>query len=66
MYNREVSYVAAQEKAGKAFVIRPESALPIGKVEKDPEKICAVYRMGREAAKKVLPALRIFLAQENT
>ena len=66
MYNREVSYVAAQEKAGKAFVIRPESALPIGKVEKDPEKICAVYRMGREAAKKVLPALRTFLAQENT
>lgn len=62
MYNEELAYVAAQEKAGSAFVIRPESALPIGKVEKDPEKICSVYAMGRAAAKKALPGLQAFLA----
>ena len=63
MYNEELSYVAKREREGKAFVIRPREALPIGRVEKNPEKLRMVYTLGREAAEEALPALSAFMTQ---
>lgn len=61
MYNEELAFVAEEEAAGRAFVICPHEKLPIGKVEKDPDKLRFVYRLGRNAAEEQLPALRAFL-----
>lgn len=64
VYNETVSYISEKEKRGEVLVIRPESALDIGKVEKDPEKLKAVYNIGREAAEKRLDEIKAFLTKE--
>ena len=42
-------------------MIRPESALTIGRVEKNPEKLKSVYELGRLAAEKCIDDLKAFL-----
>ena len=61
VYNDTVSYIEEQEKNGGLFVIRPEYALPVSRVEKDPEKLKAAYDIGRETAKKHLEKIKAFL-----
>ena len=61
MYNEELRFVAASEKAGRAFIIAPPEALPIGHVEHDQDKLLTVYRIGRAAAREALPALKEFM-----
>ena len=61
MYNSELDYIAKREADGNAFVIRPESALTIGRVEKNPEKLKSVYELGRLAAEKCIDDLKAFL-----
>ncbi len=61
MYNETISYIRAQEQAGNVLVIRPPEALPVGRVEHDPEKLKLAYQMGREAAMKVLDSLKAFV-----
>lgn len=62
-YNETTAYIRAQERRGEVFVIRPEAALPIGKVEHDAAKIQAVYQMGRAAMEKRWDALTAFLQE---
>lgn len=50
VYNDALEYIDKKEKSGELLVIRPKNKLPIGKVEKDPEKLKAVYEIGRNAA----------------
>ena len=38
------------EKEGKVYVLRPEKPLEVGKTEKDPERLQAVYDEGRRLA----------------
>ena len=61
IYNKTLSYIAAQEKAGNLFVIRPAQKLEIGKIEKDPRKIKAVYEIGRETMLPQIDAVKQFL-----
>ena len=60
-YNAQLEYVKTAENAGRAFVLRPEKALPIGRICHDPDAIRAVHRTGVEAAEKHLDAIRAFL-----
>ncbi len=60
-YNQETAYAAAREKEGAAFVIRPEEALGISRVEKDPEELLRVYMMGRRVMEARMPELKAFL-----
>ena len=53
--------VARQEEAGKVLVIQPEAPLDVSRTERDPEKLWAAYRLGREAAEKRLEEIREFL-----
>lgn len=64
MYNRELAYVEKQEAKGNVFVIRPPEAIPVSRVEKDPEKLQLAYDMGREVAQNVIAELKQFLAGE--
>lgn len=61
MYNRQVEYVLEQEKEGKAYVIRPQGPVNIGMVERNKEKLHALYQQGREQAEREMKAIRAFL-----
>ena len=64
MYNDELRYIDAAEKAGRALVIAPPEKLPIGHVEHDMDKLLEVYRTGRNAARTRLAEIRAFLGHE--
>ena len=61
VYNETLSYIEEQERAGNAFVIRPRQTLTVGRMERDPKKLEALYRQGYEDAKESLPELRAWL-----
>lgn len=61
MYNGELKYIRSAEEAGRAFVIAPPEALPIGHIEHDPEVMLEVYRIGRRIANENLEAVKKFL-----
>ncbi len=61
MYNDTLDYIEKQEREGKLLVIAPESALPIGKVEKNPEKLKEVYNIGRSITLRRLSEITAYL-----
>lgn len=63
-YNKEVEYINEQEKAGNTFVIRPPYPLNIGGMEKDPNELERVYRIGVDTAQKCLESLKDFINRE--
>ena len=63
VYNASTAYVRAEEAAGRAFVLAPDAPLPIKRTEKDPEKLRAVYEMGRRSMEKNLDAMLEFMGK---
>lgn len=63
-YNHRMDEIDRMEAAGELFVIRPEEPVTVSRAERNVEKLDALYRRGRMAAEKALPALRQFLEQE--
>ena len=61
LYNQTLRLIAREQAAGRAFVIRPAVPPDIGRIEKDPEKMRALYRAGYETAEGQLDALNAFL-----
>ena len=49
------------KKTGKVYAIRPEHALEVGRLEKDPEKFEAIYQEGLEQIRNDMSNLKIFL-----
>lgn len=64
MYNAQVARVRELERAGEIFVIRPASALGVGRMEKDTAKVRAAYETGRADATAKLEALDKWLKGE--
>lgn len=64
LYNETLAYIAQKEKAGEILVLRPEASLPVSRVERKPERLKAVYDIGRAAAQARLAEVRAFLAAE--
>ena len=56
--------IQANERAGKTFVIAPATTGSVGAFERNPEKLIALYREGRDDAERLLPALKEFLRTE--
>lgn len=50
-YNNTVQYIEEKKKSGEVFVIRPKCANKVGRVEKDKEKLIALYQEGYDDAK---------------
>ena len=63
VYNASTAYVRAEEAAGRAFVLAPDAPLPIKRTEKDPEKLRAVYEMGRRSMERNLDAMLEFMGK---
>lgn len=64
-YNDAVDYLLKAEEEGKAFLIRPPRPVTIGRLEKDREKLEALYRQGYETAKSLGDSLREYLGFSN-
>jgi predicted patatin/cPLA2 family phospholipase len=61
MYNAEVEDIERQENEGKLFVIRPSENLGVGRLEKNPQKIMDLYRLGVNDARDSLERMKKFL-----
>lgn len=61
-YNRTQELIEKGIRAGKVFVIRPKEPVHVGRVEKDREKLEALYRQGYKDAVEAWEDLKNFLA----
>ncbi len=56
------SYIFDQERQGNIFVISPSEKLKVGRVERNKDKLTALYQLGYEDVKEVGDQLKEFLA----
>ncbi len=61
MYNEQMEALDRKEAEGSSLVIRPPEKLRIGHMEKNPEELERVYRIGRQEAEKHLSEIRQWL-----
>jgi len=61
VYNETLEYIKKREAEGRLLVLRPDGKLPVSKVEKDPQKLKAVYEMGRKVAEERIEEIRRFV-----
>ncbi len=61
MYNRQMEELDRKEDEKQALVIRPPESLRIGHVEKNPEELERVYRIGRREAESRLEEVKAWL-----
>ncbi len=61
-YNDTLSYLEEQEKEGNAFVIRPKRISEVGRVEKDAQKLKALYEEGYKDAQESYADLLEYLS----
>ncbi len=64
VYNDIRNYLFAREAEGAAFVICPDEPLPTSRTDHDPVHLQAAYDHGRAVARRLLPALKDFLATQ--
>lgn len=60
-YNNTVQFIEEQEKLGNVFVIRPKFPNDVGRVERDKEKLDALYEEGYQDAKDCYQELIAYL-----
>lgn len=60
-YNEQLEYIDSLQQEGSAFVIRPKTASNVGRIEKDADKLRALYQQGYEDAKECYEELIKFL-----
>lgn len=54
LYNSQLDLVDKLEEEGKIFVIRPENPITVDRIEKDTDKLTALYEEGYECGKSIL------------
>ena len=62
-YNEILEYIYGQEKTGNVFIIQPEKPLNLGRIEKNREKLTAVYNEGYKEAEKRYEAMMKYLSE---
>lgn len=60
-YNETVEYIYRLRESGQAFVIRPKQASAVGRIEKDKEKLIALYKEGYADAQNCYEQLIAYL-----
>lgn len=61
-YNKTLELIRKGQEAGRVFVIQPQKPVEIGRIEKDKEKLEALYHVGYEDARESYESLMDFLA----
>ena len=64
VYNNELEVCRRQEKEGLAVIVRPSRPLMVGRYEKDPERLKAIYDMGMMDCTIKLNEIRALLAKD--
>ncbi|WP_370427142.1 patatin family protein [Actinobacillus pleuropneumoniae] len=64
-YNQAVERVIKLQEQQQIFVIRPSQTLAISRLEKDPNKVKAMYDLGVNDAMQLMPSLKRFLSEES-
>ena len=62
-YNESLRFIENQKKNGQAFVIRPKHASEVGRIEKDKDKMTALYEEGYKDAADCYESLMQYLQQ---
>lgn len=52
-YNRQIEYIEKLEERGEIVVIRPERPIEVGRMERDINKLLALYNEGYDLASKI-------------
>lgn len=66
VYNETLDYIERQKLSGQAFVIRPKKKSNVGRIEKDRDKLIALYQEGYEDAKEQFEAMMNYLDSDMT
>ncbi len=61
VYNETLEYIKKREAEGKVLVLSPPEALPIKRVEHNPEILKQVYETGRKTTEESLEKIKEFL-----
>lgn len=62
-YNGMMDEIDELERAGRLFVIRPQTPVTVDRMEKNQEKLRALFIQGRKEAARRLPDLEAYLAR---
>ena len=62
-FNRQYEELERLQREGRAFLLCPTGRAKVGRLERDPQRLEALYLEGRKAMLDNLPALREFLEQ---
>ena len=62
-YNETLDYLKEPEDCGRAFVIRPKTKSSVGRIEKNKEKLTALYEQGYHEAEEKYEALLAYLEE---
>lgn len=62
-YNASLERLEALEREGRAFVIRPNAAIPVGRTENDAPKLEALFHEAERQTERLFPALTAWLAR---
>ncbi len=57
-YNHDLAELRRLEKEGQVFVIRPSEEISIGKLERDPDRLQAMYDLGRKDTENLMEKLK--------
>lgn len=60
-YNRTLDELGVMEKEGSVFILRPKTPVTIGRLEKDVDKLTALYKQGYEDAKEQFENILAFV-----
>ena len=64
-YNHTLEYIERQKENGQAFVIRPKTAGKVGRIEKDKDKLIALYNEGYQDAEACYEELIAYLDNQT-
>lgn len=64
VYNETLDYIERQKMNGQAFVIRPKKKSNVGRIEKDREKLIALYWEGYHDAEEQFEAMMNYLESD--
>lgn len=62
-YNARIQQIRKLEQEGKLFIIRPSEDRPVGRLEKDPEKLKALHALGVQDAQKQWRGLEEYIGK---
>ena len=64
-YNQTLDELEKLEKEGKVFIIRPDNAIAVSRMENNPKTLQTAYDLAFEEAEKMMPRLKEWLNKTN-